>query len=80
VLASDGYPSNFKKGFKITIKGKPLIFYAGANIKNDSVVTDGGRVLSVVAFDKNKQTAHDKVYKEVLKVKFDNSYYRKDIG
>ncbi|MDR2369386.1 MAG: phosphoribosylamine--glycine ligase [Mycoplasmataceae bacterium] len=80
VLTSAGYPGNFKKGYKITVKGKPLIFFAGANIQNNVIVTTGGRVLSVVAVDKNNQLARKKVYQDVAKVYFDHVYYRKDIG
>jgi phosphoribosylamine--glycine ligase len=80
VLTSGGYPINFKNGYKIKIKGDPLIFYAGATIKNDIILTNGGRVLSVVALDKSQQKAYKKVYQDVTKIDFDNLYYRKDIG
>jgi phosphoribosylamine--glycine ligase len=79
-LASKGYPFSFKKGLEITIKDKPLIFYAGAIMSEGTLVTNGGRVLSVVATGADTNKAYQNVYNEIRKVHFDNVYYRKDIG
>jgi phosphoribosylamine-glycine ligase len=80
VLTSKGYPETFQKGSRIMISGKPLVFMAGATNKNEEIVTNGGRVLSVVATDTNIDKARVKVYREIANVRFDDSYYRKDIG
>jgi phosphoribosylamine--glycine ligase len=57
-----------------------LIFYAGAINQNNQIETNGGRVLSVVGIDKNIEKARTKVYKDITKVNFNRSHYRKDIG
>ena len=82
VMASDGYPIFYKKGFEITFdeKIKDNLIYAGTTIKAGKLVTNGGRVLGVVETAENLKTAIDKAYETVSKVHFENAYYRKDIG
>lgn len=82
VMASDGYPISYKKGFEITFdeKIKDNLIYAGTTIKAGKLVTNGGRVLGVVETAENLKTAIDKAYETVSKVHFENAYYRKDIG
>jgi phosphoribosylamine--glycine ligase len=80
VLASKGYPSKFNIGYEISIKDSPLIFYANAKLKHNKVITDGGRVMSVVATGRNCRLARQTVYSNVKKVKFTGKYFRKDIG
>lgn len=82
VMASDGYPISYKKGFEITFdeKIKDNLIYAGTTIKAGKLVTNGGRVLGVVQTAENLKTAIDKAYETVSKVHFENAYYRKDIG
>lgn len=84
VLASDGYPLEYEKGKEITgleeVSDDTLVFHAGTKADGDKVITDGGRVLSVVGKGESLQTAIKKTYKEVDKISFDNKYYRSDIG
>jgi len=83
VLASNGYPESYKKGMKITgldKLNKEIIFHAGTNYKNNILLSSGGRVLNVVGLKKNLKSAINHVYSLAEKIKFDNKYYRKDIG
>ena len=82
VMASKGYPQNYEKGFEISIpeSEKPYIYVAGAEIKDGKLVTSGGRVLGVVSVEDNPDDAIKSAYKRVENIKFDNAYYRKDIG
>ncbi len=82
VHASKGYPEKYETGFEITHEdmGDSFIYYAGAKEKDGKVVTAGGRVLGVVSRAKTLKEAIDKAYKASEKVKFDNAFYRKDIG
>jgi phosphoribosylamine--glycine ligase len=82
VMASDGYPSSYETGFSITIDDdfEGEVFFAGAKMKDGSLVTGGGRVLGVTARAETLQQAIQKSYRCVEKVHFSNAYYRKDIG
>ncbi|KLO21962.1 phosphoribosylamine--glycine ligase [Marinitoga sp. 1197] len=80
VAVSKGYPFSYEKGFEITIDTNSQIFYAGTTLKNGKLLTDGGRVLSVVEYDDNIKKAREKAYNSLQKIKFKNMYYRKDIG
>ena len=82
VMASEGYPAAYEKGFEITADKLPDntdIFIAGAKPENGRLLTSGGRVLGVTAVSENLETAIDDAYAAVKKVHFKNSYYRKDI-
>ncbi len=83
VLASEGYPEKYEKGFEISFDetGKDiLIFHAGTAQKNNKIITNGGRVLTVVAKGKNINEARKKAYNAVDKIHFENKYFRKDIA
>ena len=82
VMASDGYPQHYEKGFEITIDKdvEDKVYVAGAAIKDGKLVTSGGRVLGVVDTASSLQEAINKAYALTNKVKFDNAYFRKDIG
>ncbi|MBQ8395077.1 MAG: phosphoribosylamine--glycine ligase [Clostridia bacterium] len=83
VLASGGYPEKYEKGKEITfgdLDGDILICHAGTKAKDGKIVTDGGRVLGVVAKGENIEKARKKVYSNAEKIHFDGMYYRKDIG
>lgn len=88
VLASDGYPDKFNTGYEILglenlVSEKDLIIYhAGTKFLDNKIVTNGGRVLNIVAHS-NAETFYDlikKVYNAAEKISFENKYYRKDIG
>ena len=82
VMASDGYPQHYEKGFEITIpdEQKPYVYVAGATQKEGKLVTSGGRVLNVTATAPTLKDAIDKAYERVEKIHFDNAYCRRDIG
>ena len=84
ILASEGYPVKYKKGFEITMPEKmpenTQIYVAGAKLDSGKLLTNGGRVLGVTATAENLPAAIDKAYRVVSFVHFDNSFYRKDIG
>ena len=86
VLASDGYPEKYDKGFEIkgldTFKDKDgyYVFHAGTKFDGDQIVTNGGRVLGVVAKGENLKAARANAYKATEWIDFANKYMRHDIG
>ncbi len=82
VMASNGYPGKYETGFEIKINENidAKVYVAGAKEIDGKVCTGGGRVLGVVAVDKDLKCAIDKAYKEIPNVTFENAYYRHDIG
>tara|TARA_B100001989_G_scaffold210172_1_gene159375 strand:+ start:2109 stop:3440 length:1332 start_codon:yes stop_codon:yes gene_type:complete len=85
IASSDGYPKEYKTGLPIKI-GKIdsidcQIFDSGTCLsKNGELLTDGGRVLSIVCQDKDFDLVFEKAYKNLKKIFFEGIYYRKDIG
>lgn len=82
IMASDGYPASYEKGFEITIPDEVAdhVYVAGAKLSDGKLLTSGGRVLGVTAVSKDLKSALEDAYAMVEKVKFDNAYYRHDIG
>ena len=83
VMASEGYPTEYKKGFKITADEKTFqnIYVAGATSNDEGdLLTSGGRVLGVTALGDTLKDAIDNAYALVKEVHFENAYYRHDIG
>ena len=82
IMASDGYPSAYGKGYEIDIPSDvlPSVFIAGATKKDGKLVTSGGRVLGVTAIEDDLPSAIKSAYQKVEKITFANAYYRKDIG
>lgn len=87
VLASQGYPEKYEKGFPIagldafTGKDGYFVFHAGSKLDDSkTVVTDGGRVLGVTAVGKDLKEARKKAYEAAGWVSFENKYMRQDIG
>jgi phosphoribosylamine--glycine ligase len=87
MLASDGYPLEYKKGFVIkgleNFKGKDdyFAFHSGSKFNEEGqVVTNGGRVLGVTAIGKDLFEARANAYKATELIDFDNKYMRHDIG
>ena len=87
ILASDGYPVEYKKGFPIkgleNFKGKEdyYVFHSGTKFDgNGRIVTNGGRVLGVTANGATLKEARENAYKAVEWVNFENQYMRHDIG
>ncbi len=85
VMASGGYPGQYRTGFPITVSDKIdkdiNIFYAGAKIGDGGrTVTDGGRVLTVTSTGRTIKDARDKVYSNIQYINFEGCHYRKDIA
>lgn len=82
VMASGGYPKSYKKGYEITIDESVAesVYIAGAKLADGKLVTDGGRVLNCVAVADTLGEALEKAYANTEKIKFENSYLRRDIG
>lgn len=82
VLASGGYPLSYAKGKEITIGdiGKTTLVHAGTAVSGGKLVTNGGRVLGVVARGKEIEEARKAAYGAVANISFDGKQYRTDIG
>lgn len=79
-LVAGGYPGNYGKGAVIKGHDQPNIFHAGTRRGGDSVVTDGGRVLSVTGKGSTLAEARKNAYQSISAVSWDGLYFRKDIG
>ncbi|XPV76077.1 MAG: phosphoribosylamine--glycine ligase [Desulfovibrio sp.] len=86
VVAAGGYPASYEKGMEITgleeadlVEGVK-VFQAGTIAKDGKILSNGGRVLGVTALGDGLVDAKAKAYEAVAKVKFDGSFYRRDIG
>ena len=91
VVVSGGYPEAYKKGCEITINQKLLdasgakVFIAGAqtgrrSVEHDNLLTSGGRVLACSAYGDTFEKAWEHAYEGISAVKFENCFFRKDIG
>ncbi len=85
VLASEGYPGKYEKGRRITgikdaQKEGAIVFHAGTKVQDGSLLTSGGRVLSVVGMGDGIRKAIENTYTGVEKIHFEGMTYRKDIG
>jgi phosphoribosylamine--glycine ligase len=83
MLVSGGYPQEYKKGYPISgvdqVEGS-VVFHAGTALKDGQVVTNGGRVIAVSSYGKDKEEALKKSFTEAQKIKFTDQYFRRDIG
>ena len=83
MLVSGGYPQAYKKGYPITgidqVEGS-IVFHAGTAMKDGQVVTNGGRVIAVSSYGKDKAEALQKSFEEAQKIQFTDKYFRRDIG
>jgi phosphoribosylamine--glycine ligase len=86
VLASGGYPGHYAKGLPITGLAQAdqhadvKVFHAGTALKDEQVVTSGGRVLAVSALDTDLPAALQRAYAAVTDIHFEQMHYRSDIG
>ena len=82
IMASNGYPKSYDKGFEMTIPAdiNNNVYVAGAKLSDGKLLTDGGRVLGATAIADTLEDAIKKSYNMVENIKFENAYYRKDIG
>ena len=83
MLVSGGYPEAYEKGKEIhgieKVQGS-IVFHAGTALKDDKVLTNGGRVIAITSLDDDFRMAIKKSYQEIEKLTFDKMYYRTDIG
>ena len=83
MLVSGGYPQVYKKGYPISgldnVKGS-IVFHSGTAFKNGEIVSNGGRVVAVSSYGKDKNEALQKSFEAVSQIEFTDKYFRKDIG
>lgn len=85
VMASQGYPGDYRKGDVISGLGAAeetgaVVFHAGTKAQNETVVTSGGRVLGVTALGDDFHQAREACYAAIEKIHFDGAHFRRDIG
>ena len=84
VMAAKGYPNDYKKGGKI--KNLPIehdgfkVFHAGTEYVDGDIRSNGGRVLCITTLGDSVQSAQKKAYSKLSSIKWDDSFYREDIG
>ena len=82
IMASKGYPEKYENGFEIVIPEEIFdsVYVAGAKLSDKKLLSAGGRVLGVTDVANDLKSAIDGAYKKVSMIKFDNAFYRSDIG
>ena len=82
IMASKGYPTEYEKGFEMTIPSdiSDNVYVAGAKLSDGKLLTNGGRVLGATAIADTLSDAINDAYGLVSRIHFDNAYYRRDIG
>lgn len=84
VATSEGYPGSYEKGYKITgldnLDKEIIVFHNGTKYIDNSLTTNGGRVMSVTTLGATMEEARNKIYKDIGKINFQGINYRKDIG
>ena len=83
MLVSGGYPEAYEKGKEITgveSVEDSIVFHAGTKMENETLKTNGGRVIALTSFGENIENALTKSFESAEKISFNGKYYRKDIG
>lgn len=80
VMASNGYPNSYEKGYEIKGSDQELVFHMGTKLVDGKLVNSGGRVLMVVGIGATLKEAQEDAYKKVSKISCDGLFYRSDIG
>lgn len=83
MIVSGGYPQAYKKGIEIegiqNVEGS-IVYHAGTQLKEGKILTNGGRVLAITSFGRDFREGLNKSYQSIKNIKFNNMYYRKDLG
>lgn len=82
IMASEGYPLEYKKGFAINIPKDIIerVYFAGVKKENEKLLTNGGRVLGITNIADTLEKAIKLSYEDARQISFEGAYYRKDIG
>lgn len=82
IMASEGYPLEYKKGFAINIPKDIIerVYFAGVKKENEKLLTNGGRVLGITNIADTLDKAIKLSYEDARQISFEGAYYRKDIG
>ena len=85
VLCAKGYPNKYKINKSINLKKiklnrRSFIFHAGTKLKNNSLVSNGGRVLNIIVLGNNFSRIRNQIFKIIKKINWKGSFFRKDIG
>lgn len=83
MLVSGGYPGRYGKGKEISgisSQHDSILFHAGTTLKEEKVITSGGRVIAVTSLEESLSKALEKSYSAIQNINFENMYYRRDIG
>jgi phosphoribosylamine--glycine ligase len=83
MLVSGGYPQAYQKGYPITgipLASDSIVFHAGTTMKDGEVVTNGGRVIAVSSYGKDKAEALQRSFEVAQQIQFKDKYFRRDIG
>lgn len=84
IATSQGYPGKYEKGFEIKgieqVDKSIILFHNGTKYDNESLITNGGRVISITSLGQTINDARENIYKNVSRIKFQGMYYRRDIG
>ena len=89
MLVSGGYPEAYRKGYPITelplsdtqhASSDTIVFHAGTAVKDGQVVTNGGRVIAVSSYGRDKAEALERSFRKAQQIQFTDKYFRRDIG
>ena len=83
MLVSGGYPEKYEKGKEVSIGNineKSIVFHAGTKQGEGSILTNGGRVMSVTSYGKDIESSLKVSYESIENISFEKMYFRKDIG
>jgi phosphoribosylamine--glycine ligase len=86
VLCAKGYPGGYKKNLKIKnihkikLSKKDFVYHAGTFLSNDSLLSNGGRVLNITSVGKSFLKIRNKIILNIKKLNWTHGFYRKDIG
>ena len=86
MICSKGYPENYKKNSeisrlnKLSLKDNEYIFHAGTKLKDNKILSSGGRVLNFVAVSNNLKKSRESLIKQIKMLDWKDGFFRKDIA